>query len=71
VKSAHAYHRASHGDQAELDTIRAVIEGRYLSGYARVDYTILHVLHDPVRRWQTGEIERRDVIAELSTAGRQ
>lgn len=66
VKTARAYHWAKNNDPSRLESLRSVIEGRYLAGYDRVDYTIQLVLHQPLLRWQTGAVERRDVIEELS-----
>ena len=66
VKTARAYHWAQNNDPSRLESIRSVIEGRYFGGHDRVDYAILLVLHQPLLRWQSGAVERRDVIAELS-----
>jgi len=58
------------GDQAQVATLRKLIETRHLSGHGSVEYALVYVVFSPVERWKTGRTMRESVIAQWETGPR-
>lgn len=67
LKSVGRFYRLSHLEPEAARDMKRSIEQTYFPGHQRVEYQIVAVTFDPIKRWRTGEIQERTIVGRFST----